>query len=238
MSRVAENLELVRGRLEAACDRAGRPRDAARLVAVSKRIPDDLLADAFRAGQRLFGENRVQDALPRLEAFPEVLRGRGEDPSGLIWHFIGTLQANKVRKVVGAFDLLHGIDSVRLAERVDRVAGEGGLVQPLLLQVNASEETAKHGLGREGAVDAALAVDALEHVRLDGFMAMARAGAEPEELRRTFAFVRRLAEDVGRLRGRPLPELSLGMSGDFELAVEEGATLVRLGTAVFGPRGS
>ena len=230
------SLARVRDRIAAACLRAGRPTASVGLVAVSKRIPDPLLLAACRAGQWTFGENRVQDALPRLDRFPDLLRREGLDPAPLRWHFIGTLQANKARKVVGRFSLLHGVDSLDLARRVDRVAGELGVRQPFLLQVNASGEASKHGLSLHEAAAAAVAAAALPHAELRGFMAMARFDAPEPELRATFAAVRRLAAEASALCGRPLPELSLGMSDDYEIAVEEGATLVRVGTAVFGPR--
>lgn len=237
-SGIESNLARVRDRIAAACLRAGRPAGSVRLVAVSKRIDDSLLIAACRAGQWTFGENRVQDALARLESFPPRLRAAGLDPAPLRWDFIGTLQANKVRKAVGRFALLHGVDSAGLARRVDRVAGELGVRQPFLLQVNASGEASKHGLEPDDAVAAAAELADLEHAELRGLMAMARFGAPEQELRRTFATVRAAAERAAGACGRPLPELSLGMSGDFEIAVEEGATLVRVGTAIFGPRGT
>jgi len=237
-SDIASNLARVRDRIAAACHRAGRPAGAVRLVAVSKRIDDALLVAACRAGQWTFGENRVQDALTRMDEFPSRLRAAGLDPAPLRWDFIGTLQANKVRKAVGRFALLHGVDSVALARRVDRVAGELGVRQPFLLQVNASGEASKHGLAPEAAVAAAAELADLDHAELRGLMAMARFGAPAAELHRTFAAVRETAARAAAATGRPLPELSLGMSGDFEIAVEEGATLVRVGTAIFGPRGA
>lgn len=235
MSEVARNLERVRDRIAAACVRAGRNPSDATLVAVTKRIPLTRVAEACRAGQFVLGENRIQDALPRQG---ELAAALADDPVAprVLWHFIGTLQSNKARKAVGAFDLIHGVDSEELALRIDRIAGETGVRQPYLLQVNASGEGQKHGLDPDELPAAAQRLAGSEHARPEGLMTMARFGADEAELRRTFASLRKLAEGLRAETGLPLPHLSMGMSGDFEIAVAEGATLVRVGTAVFGPR--
>lgn len=233
---VAANLASIRERLAAACSRAGRNEADVELVAVSKRIPLTRVADACRAGQVVLGENRIQDAVPRQGELDAALRDADLDPGPIRWHFIGSLQSNKARKAVGAFELIHGVDSLDLGRRIDRIAGEQGVVQPLLLQVNASGETSKHGLDPATARDAAAELAAASNLDLQGLMTMARAGADEAEWRRTFAALRRLADDIRSEIARPFPHLSMGMSGDFEAAVAEGATLVRIGSAIFGPR--
>ncbi len=236
MSRVADNLARVRDRMAAACDRAGRPHDAVRLVAVSKRIPLPALVEAAAAGHVLFGENRIQDALPRPDELGAALSAAGVDAPPPAWHFIGHLQSNKARKAVGRFDLIHAVDSAKLARRLSDVAVEQGLRQAVLLEVNVTGEAQKHGLAPAEVPEAAALAAGLPGLDPRGLMCMARFGAPEAELRDTFAALRRLAEAARADTGRPLPELSMGMSDDFELAIEEGATLVRVGTAVFGPR--
>ena len=233
---VAANLAAVNDRIAAACARAGRPEGTVRLVAVSKRIDLELVAAAVAAGQRDLGENRIQDALPRQDELAALLAGRGLDPGAVRWHFIGHLQSNKAGKAAGAFALLHGVDSLKLARRLARLADEAGLVQPVLLEVNISGEAQKHGLAPEEAPDAAAEAAALAGLELRGLMGMARFGAPEAELRRSFALLRTTAERARAAGGLPLPELSMGMSDDFEAAVAEGATVVRIGGAVFGPR--
>ena len=236
MTDVADNLLRVRDRLAAACARSGRAAASVRLVAVSKRVPLELVAAAVACGQTDLGENRIQDALPRQDELAARLGPAAA--RDLHWHFIGPLQANKVRKAVGRFALLHAVDTPTLAARISQVALERGLRQPVLLEVNAAREPGKFGLDPDAAVAAAVAAAALPGLDLRGMMAMARQGAPPAELGATFALVRRLAEAARAATGLALPELSLGMSDDFEIAVAEGATLVRLGTAVFGERPS
>ncbi len=236
MTVVADNLIQIRDRITAACLAVGRRVDSVELVAVSKRINDELVLDACRAGQWVFGENKIQDALQRLDHFPWHLHEQGIDSSQLRWHFVGTLQKNKVRKAVGAFSLIHGVDSLELAQRIDRIAGERGLRQAILLQVNASQESQKHGLALSSAADVAGAVLQLDNVDLQGFMAMTRAGSDEAGQRETFASVRELLAAVRKTTGAALPTLSMGMSGDFKAAIAEGATTIRVGTAIFGPR--
>jgi len=229
---VAENLARLTDRITTACARAGRSDAEVALVAVTKRIPLPLVVEACRAGQARLGENRIQDALPRQDELAAHL-GDGARPE---WHFIGHLQGNKVRKAVGRFALLHAVDSLRLAERIAGVAAEEGATQPVLLEVNVAAEAQKYGLARDEALAVAAAAAGLPGLDLRGFMCMARYGAPEDELRRTFAGLRGLAEAARGETGLPLPELSMGMSDDFEAAIAEGATLIRVGTAVFGPR--
>ncbi len=232
---VSRRLERVRERIERARARAGR-RDEVTLVAVCKTMPLPAVVAAVAAGQRDFGENRIQDALPRVEALPPLLRQAGLPADGPRWHFIGHLQGNKARRAVGPFALLHAIDSAELARRLDAVAAERQRRQAVLLEVNLSREPQKAGVAAEAAPRLAAEIATLSHLDLQGLMTMARLGAPERELRAVFAGLRDVAERARTASGLPLAQLSMGMSDDFEIAVEEGATLVRVGTAIFGAR--
>lgn len=215
-------LAAVRERIAAACRDAGREPDAARLIAVSKTHPAATVGEALAAGQRDFGENRVQEALEKIDAV-----GPGPD-----WHLIGHLQKNKARHVVGRFALIHGVDDARLAAELDRRAARAALVQPVLVQVRLGGEASKSGVDPAGLAELIDAIDACQSLTLRGLMTI----PPPEEPRRWFSELRRLRDKEVARRGRPLDELSMGMSGDFEQAIAEGATLVRVGTAIFGER--
>lgn len=229
---VTANLTHLRERMATACARAGRSPDAVDLVAVSKRVDLALVADAVGAGQVDLGENRLPDAVDRQDQLATLL----SDPAPVRWHFIGHLQRNKAGRAAGRFHLIHGVHCVDLAARLDRRAGELALVQPVLLQVNVTGEPQKDGLAPDQLADAAARVADLPHLSLRGLMCMARHGDAEPELRRTFARLRALRDQAVPVVGRPLPELSMGMSDDFEAAIAEGATLLRIGTAVFGHR--
>ncbi len=224
---VARNIDKVNNEIATVCARSGRAVASVSLIAVSKRIPQNLVMDAYLHGQRYFGENRVQDALTRLENITEP---------DIQWHFIGNIQKNKVRKVVGKFDLLHAVDSIKIAERISTVATEMNLVQPVLLEVNASVEEQKHGISTEEVVEAVKFCSTLSGIDLQGLMTMARFGATEEELHTTFAKLRRLRDESIKAINHDLPHLSMGMSGDYSIAIEEGATLIRVGTSIFGKR--
>jgi pyridoxal phosphate enzyme (YggS family) len=213
--------ERVTARLRAAAERSGRDPDGFRIVAVTKGFGTEVARAALGAGLTRLGENRVQEALPKIEALP-----------GAEWHLVGRLQRNKVRTAVGAFAVIHSVDSVELLRRLDAEATGGGLAPRLLLQVNVSGEATKAGFAPEQLDEA---VPALSD-RVIGLMTMARLEADEDEQRRTFAALGMLRERLQELSGISLPELSMGMSGDAEAAVAEGATLVRIGTALFGPR--
>jgi pyridoxal phosphate enzyme (YggS family) len=222
----AARAEVV-ARIAAACGRAGRAPDSVTLVAVSKTVPTDALRDAVAAGLDLLGENRVQEAVAKV---PEV--------QGARWHLVGPLQSNKAHPALAAFDLIESVDSVKLATRLDRLVPEtrpGGRY-PVLVQVNVDRDPAKAGFAPD-AVDAALAeLLALPHLAIRGLMTVGRLTADPSEARATFAGLRQLSERC-RARWPELgPDLSMGMSEDFEIAIEEGATIVRVGRALFGER--
>ncbi len=230
---VADRLAAVRERLAAACAAAGRPTDAVRLVAVTKYVPLDLVAAVVDAGQFDLGENRLQDALPRQKDLAAWLGSAGRDPSPVRWHFIGHLQSNKANKAAGAFHLLHGVDSLDLARRLDRQAAALGVRQAVLLEVNITGEAQKHGLAPGEVAEVVAGMLTLSSLDLQGLMAMARFGAPEAEQRRTFGALRECRDRVAADCGRPLPELSMGMSDDFVAAVAEGSTCVRIGTAIF-----
>ncbi len=224
-STIALNIASVRTRIAAACGRAGRDPSSVTIVSVSKGIDLARIRESLRAGLPDIGENRIPEA---LEKYRE-LAGRAPRP---VWHMIGHLQRNKAREAVRIFDLIHSVDSVRLAEELDRQAAKQGKVQEILIEVNISGEESKYGIA-PGELDGLLdAFGGLEHVRARGLMCMAPFSEDPEDARPFFRALREL-RDARRGRWPGLEELSMGMSGDFETAVEEGATLVRIGRAIF-----
>lgn len=235
---VASRLDAVRERVAVACALADRPADDVRLVAVSKKIDLSLVVEACRAGQWDLGENRIPEAVDRQAELTRLLEAEELPAANLRWHFIGHLQSNKAGKAAGRFHLLHGVDSVGLAKKLSRLAVQDGRTENILLEVNISGEAQKNGLALGEAPDAAAQVAELPGLDLRGFMGMGRFGAPEAELREGFASLRLLAEKVRTVTGLPLRELSMGMSGDFEAAIAEGSTLVRVGGAIFGPRGT
>jgi len=225
MSQIAQNLAEVRRRITAAARRTGRDPQQVRLVAVSKTVPLERIRAAVAAGQRLFGENYLQEARGKIAALGEAVS----------WHFIGHLQSNKAKGAVSLFDLIHGVDRLKLAQALDLAAASLSKVQEILLQVNLAGEASKSGAAPEAAADLLREISRLSHLRVVGLMTMPPFLA-PEAVRPYFVALRELRDHLQDLAGLPLPELSMGMSGDFEVAVEEGATLVRVGTAIFGSR--
>jgi PLP dependent protein len=228
-SSVAARVAKVRERIEAACLRSGRAASSVTLVAVTKTHPPEAVAWALAAGLRDVGENRVQELEAKVEAV-------GRD--AVRWHLIGTLQRNKARKALPLFDLLHSLDSVRLAEKLSEEATAAGRTARALVQVNVSGEGTKSGFAPAEAPEAVGQICSLPGLRVEGLMTMAPFVEEEAVLRRAFSAARRLAEELARqLPGFRGEHLSMGMSNDFEVAVEEGSTLVRLGTVLFGDRG-
>jgi len=233
---VASRLDEVRDRIAKACAKAGRPDDAVKLVAVSKRIPLPLVVEACLADQWDLGENRVGEAVDRQPELDRLLTEAGLIADKLRWHFIGHLQSNKAGKAAGRFHLLHSVDSYKLAAKLARLAFEAGRTESVLLEVNISGEVQKQGMVAEEVSASVGRISALPGLDLRGLMGMARFGATENELRTSFASLRRLAEVTRGAAGLELPELSMGMSGDFEAAIAEGSTLVRIGGAIFGAR--
>lgn len=226
MTQIAEKLAQVRRRVALAAARAGRDPAAVRLVAVSKTHPADSVAEAAADAQTIFGESRVQEAREKIPSCPP----------GLEWHFIGHLQKNKVRQALPLFHLFHSVDTEALARTMDRVSAETGTETAVLLEVNVSGEATKHGFTPDALRTLFPALAALARLRLRGLMTMAPYSENPESARPFFRALRELRDELSAAHGLPLPELSMGMSGDFEQAVEEGATLVRVGTFIFGER--
>jgi pyridoxal phosphate enzyme (YggS family) len=229
---IARNVRTVLENIRRAAEKAGRHPKDIRLVAVTKTIAPERIRAAVAAGVSVLGENRLQEALPKIEAVGPR--------DGLSWHFIGTLQRRKVKSVVGRFALIHSVDSVDLAEEIDRRAGAAGIQQEVLLEVNVGGESSKAGCHPDGVAEAVAAVERLPHVVLRGLMTVPPPTADPESARPYFRRLRMLAESAAATEqgARRLRELSMGMSQDYAVAVEEGATLVRVGTAIFGPRRS
>ena len=226
MTELARRLQGVRDRIAAACARTRRDPGSVRLVAVTKTVPPAVVAEAMAVGQTLFGENRVQEALAKMaEAGP-----------GAAWHLIGHLQKNKARLAAGAFELIHGVDDRELAFELDRRAEARSITQPVLVQANIAGEPTKRGVGEDGLVPLLEVVARLAHLDLRGLMIIPPPADDPERSRPWFRRLRELRDRAASRLTRPLPELSMGMTDDFEVAIEEGATLVRVGRAIFGER--
>jgi pyridoxal phosphate enzyme (YggS family) len=219
-------LEAVRARIRTACERAGRDPAKVRLVAVSKTVTAERVRALVDCGHGLLGENRVQEAMSKAEAVG----------AGATWHLVGHLQRNKARHAVGLFELIHGVDDERLARELDRRAGAAGLRQQVLVQVNLAGEQTKAGVDPEALPALLETVAAMPNLDLRGLMTIPPFPERPEDSRHWFVGLRELRERVIDRLGRPLPDLSMGMTDDFEVAIEEGATLVRVGRAIFGER--
>lgn len=226
MENIAKNLELIHHRIHAAAQKYGREPGAVRLVAVSKGQPVEKLRRAVLAGQRDFGENYPGEAIPKIE----TLMG-----SSLTWHFTGALQANKTRLVARDFDWVHGLDRVKIARRLSEARDARTPPLNVCIQVNISGESSKSGVAPGGAGEFAEYIRELPGLRLRGLMVIPAPAEAFEEQRRAFREARLLLEGLNAA-GYDLDTLSMGMSGDFEAAIAEGATLVRIGTAIFGPR--
>ncbi len=224
---IQENLERVRGELAAACERARRSPNEVRLMAVSKTHPVEAIREAYSAGQRLFGENRVQE-----------VQGKASDLANMLdleMHLIGPLQNNKTAKAAELFGAVDTLDSEKTAVRLDAAAGAGGKVLPVLVEVKLSTEESKHGIAPEELGALLEAIAPLQHLRISGLMTVPPLDAEGEKARPYFRRLREL-RDEHCVRFPGLRELSMGMSGDFQMAIEEGSTTVRVGTAIFGKR--
>ncbi len=225
---VTENLSEIEARVCAACQRAGRDRSEVTLIAVSKTKPVELLQEVYDAGTRDFGENKVQEMMEKQEVLPADIR----------WHMIGHLQRNKVKYLIGKTELIHSVDSLRLAEEISRLSEKAGVCTDILIEVNIAEEETKFGTSREEAIDLVRAAAALPALHVCGLMTIAPYVDDPEENRAYFHQIMELTVDIAgqNIDNVDMHMISMGMTGDFEVAIEEGATHVRVGTGIFGER--
>ncbi|GHC45118.1 YggS family pyridoxal phosphate-dependent enzyme [Roseibacillus persicicus] len=223
---VAQRLAEVQSQLASAAERAGRTVDEIELLAVSKTFPAEIVSQAIAEGQMALGENRVQEALEKQALLPEEVE----------WHLIGPLQRNKVRKAVGKFACLQGVDSLKLAQAIDRVAGELGITQPIYLQVKIGGEDTKSGFEAPELVSTLESLLSLSNLQIEGLMTIPPPVDTAEEARPYFSAARELRDQLSEAGGIPLAKLSMGMSGDYQAAIAEGSTMVRIGSAIFGGR--
>ncbi len=228
MRTIAENLAEVEERVRIACERAGRNREMVTLIAVSKTKPVSDVREAMAAGARVFGENKVQEIREKTEAIQEPLQ----------WHMIGHLQANKVKYLPGKVCMIHSVDNLKLAETIEKEFAKQDMVIDILCEVNMAGEDTKFGLTPEATEDFIRELTAFPHLRVRGLMTIAPFTEEPESNRQYFRGLRELMQRINEKGILPVPMdcLSMGMTGDFEVAIEEGATMVRVGTGIFGER--
>lgn len=224
---IEENIKAVRKRMAAACARAGRPEDAVTLIAVSKTKPFSMVAEAAACGQMDFGENKVQEILEKQPELPEAR-----------WHMIGHLQRNKVKQVIGKAELIHSVDSIRLAEQIEADAAKQELDVDILLEVNVAREESKFGFFLEELSEAVEVISRLPHVHIRGLMTIAPPVENPEENRMVFRKLHQVFIDIQgeNIDNVNMSVLSMGMTGDYEIAIEEGSTMIRVGTGIFGAR--
>jgi PLP dependent protein len=227
---LSDNIATISHKIIEAAGRAGRTAGDVRLVAVSKTVGADAIKEALEAGQKIFGENRVQEALEKISEI-----GHGTDALKPEWHLIGHLQRNKARFAAGAFALIHSVDSIELADELQRQAEKKNVTQRILVEVKLSEEETKHGVDSEGLELLLRHINRMGNLKLEGLMTIPPFFSDPERARPYFRRLKELRDGLQN-KGFLLPELSMGMSNDFEVAIEEGATLVRVGTAIFGER--
>jgi PLP dependent protein len=226
MNSIADNLERVREQIASAAANAGRSADDVELVAITKTHPAEKVREAIQAGQTLFGESRVQEARAKI---PELL-------SNIRWHFVGHLQKNKVRQALPLFEMIHSVDSLALAQDINRIAQEEGLYPRVLLEVNVAGEGSKFGFAPNGLREQMETLLALPRLSIEGLMCIPPLAVESENSRNFFVQLRELRDSLEKEFNVKLPRLSMGMTQDFSIGIEEGATLVRVGTAIFGER--
>ena len=226
MTSIAENLERVRSQMAGAAAKSGRPFTEVELVAISKTHEAEKVRAALEAGQQVFGESRVQEARAKIPLLPSTAR----------WHFVGRLQKNKIRHALPLFELFHSVDSLGLARDMNRIADEEGLDPRVLLEVNVAGEGSKIGFAPDSLRAEMEALLGLPRLTIEGLMTIPPLAPAAEDSRKFFVALRDLRDQIEKEFGVQLPRLSMGMSGDFGVAIEEGATLVRVGTAIFGQR--
>ena len=229
MSRITDNIDHVEKKIAEACERAGRPRESVQLIAVSKTKPVPDLMEALNYGHNVFGENKVQEIRDKVEAM---------GTEGIHWHMIGHLQANKVKYLIGVVDLIHSVDNDKLAAEIEKQAAKHDVVMDVLCEVNMAGEETKFGLKPEETMDFVKRISELPHLRVRGLMTIAPYTEDPESNRVYFKGLRELKDRINaeHIPGVDMDTLSMGMTGDYEVAIEEGATLVRVGTGIFGER--
>lgn len=228
MPSIAENLDSIRSRIATAAERAGRKPGDIELLAVSKTFTSDVIREAVDAGQVLFGENKVQEAMAKIPQLPSKLR----------WHLIGHLQSNKVRKILPLVECIQSVGSLDLAKDINRIAAELGLFPKVYLEINVAAEASKHGFSPKAIREQLDELYQLDRLFILGLMCIPPFVPEAEKSRPFFVMLRNLRDELEKSGGAPLPKLSMGMSHDFEAAIEEGATIVRVGSAIFGERRS
>jgi pyridoxal phosphate enzyme (YggS family) len=226
MSSIAENLNRVRTQIATAAAKSGRSAEDVELVAITKTHPTEKVREAIEASQTLFGESRVQEARAKV---PEL-------PSNIRWHFVGHLQKNKVRQALPLFEMIHSVDSLALAQDINRIAEEEGLYPLVLLEVNLAGEGSKFGFSPDDLRGKMEALLALPRLSIEGLMCIPPLAVESEDSRKFFVQLRQLRDSLEKEFSMKLPHLSMGMTQDFPIGIEEGATLVRVGTAIFGER--
>jgi pyridoxal phosphate enzyme (YggS family) len=225
---IKENLSVVEQNIQKACERAGRKREEVTLIAVSKTKPVSMIEEVMAEGIVVFGENKVQELTSKYEVLPKNLK----------WHLIGHLQTNKVKYIVDKAVLIHSVDSYKLAEQIDKEAGKKGIICDILIEVNIAGEDTKFGVSAEEAYPLIFEAAKLKNLRVRGLMTIAPFVDNPEKNRELFRNLRQLKVDIKmkNIDNVTMDELSMGMTGDYEVAIEEGATMVRVGTGIFGER--
>ncbi|MCI8564021.1 MAG: YggS family pyridoxal phosphate-dependent enzyme [Lachnospiraceae bacterium] len=225
---VQENISKVEKKINAACSRAGRSQEDVTLIAVSKTKPIEMIEEALACGKREFGENKAQELKQKYEALPKDIK----------WHFIGHLQTNKVKYVVGRACLIHSVDSYHLAEAIETESAKRDVISHILIEVNVAQEDSKFGIHEEEAMELVCAIAKLPHIKIEGLMTIAPFVENPEQNRKIFRKLYKLSVDIAskNIDNVSMGALSMGMTNDYEVAVEEGATYVRVGTAIFGSR--
>ena len=225
---ITENLKHVHSNIETACKISGRNPEEVTLISVSKTKPVSMLQEAYDAGERFFGENKVQEI---MDKYPQL-------PDDIHWHMIGHLQRNKVKYIVDKVAMIHSVDSLRLAETIEQEAAKHNVVVPILLEVNVAQEESKFGLTVSEVLPLVESIAAFQHIKIMGLMTIAPFVDDPEENRPVFRQLKKLSVDIAakNINNVTMSVLSMGMTGDYQVAIEEGATMVRVGTGIFGER--
>ena len=226
MTSISESYELIKSQIECAAGNSGRDAEAIDLIAVSKTWPAETVSELVECGHKLFGENKVQELEVKAPSLPSSLR----------WHFIGHLQKNKVRKVLPLVEAIHSVDSLEIAERINTIASDLGLFPTIYVQVNHARESTKFGFSPEELTRSFDSLLQLDRIEIEGLMIIPPFDPDPEKVRPEFAAARNLRDKLEQINGIKLPGLSMGMSHDFHVAIEEGSTSVRVGSSIFGKR--